>query len=135
MKVLVCGGRTWGEVVIPRGAPPHLVEAARAHAKAQKDTLCRVLDDFAPPITFLIQGGARGADRCALEWVMAKRLPNKTYKANWERHGRAAGPIRNQFMLDDGKPDLVLAFPGGDGTADMVSRAQKGGYKVVEVKL
>jgi predicted polyphosphate/ATP-dependent NAD kinase len=39
--------------------------------------------------------------------------------------GKAAGIIRNQRMLDEGKPDLVIAFQGGDGTADMVRRANK----------
>jgi hypothetical protein len=47
--------------------------------------------------------------------------------------GKAAGPIRNQRMIDEGKPDLVIAFPGGRGTADMVSRAKKAGIPVQEI--
>ena len=46
--------------------------------------------------------------------------------ADWTKHGKAAGPIRNQKMLDE-CPDLVVAFPGGKGTADMVRRAMKAG--------
>lgn len=45
-------------------------------------------------------------------------------------NGKAAGPIRNQRMLDEGKPDLVVAFPGGRGTADMVRRAKAAGVPV-----
>jgi hypothetical protein len=52
------------------------------------------------------------------------------YKAEWDKHGRAAGPIRNQQMLDDGKPDLVLAFAGGRGTDDMCRRAREAGIEV-----
>ncbi len=54
------------------------------------------------------------------------------FRALWERHGRAAGVIRNQAMLDYGI-DLVLAFPGGRGTADMVRRARSAGVAVAAV--
>jgi hypothetical protein len=37
-------------------------------------------------------------------------------------------------MLDEGKPDLVIGFPGGTGTADMLSRAEIAGVKIIEVK-
>jgi hypothetical protein len=47
------------------------------------------------------------------------------------KHGRAAGPIRNQAILDEGKPDLVVAFPGGRGTTDMVSRVQNARIEVL----
>lgn len=52
---------------------------------------------------------------------------------SWKDHGKAAGPIRNQLMLDDFKPDLVVAFPGGKGTADMVKKAQDAGVTVILV--
>jgi len=48
-------------------------------------------------------------------------------------HGRAAGPVRNAQMLAEGKPDFVVAFPGGRGTADMCKQARARGVKVVEV--
>jgi hypothetical protein len=50
-----------------------------------------------------------------------------TVPADWQKHGTAAGPIRNKQMIVSGKPDLVLAFPGGRGTADMSRRAEKHG--------
>ena len=55
------------------------------------------------------------------------------YPAPWKRFGPSAGGIRNQQMLDEGKPDLVVAFPGGKGTADMVRRAENAGVKVIKV--
>ncbi len=57
----------------------------------------------------------------------------EVYEADWHEHGRAAGPIRNARMIAEGRPDLVIAFPGGRGTADMVSRARKAGIEVREV--
>ena len=44
-----------------------------------------------------------------------------------------AGFVRNQRMIDEGKPDLCVAFPGGDGTADMVKRARAAGIEVLEI--
>jgi hypothetical protein len=52
-------------------------------------------------------------------------------KADWRKYGAAAGPIRNQRMLE-GPPDIVVAFAGGKGTADMVQRARAAGIAVIE---
>lgn len=71
----------------------------------------------------------------ASEWA-AKRhgeVIERPFPADWVTLGKAAGPIRNQQMLDEAKPDWVVAFPGGNGTADMVRRARKAGVKIVEV--
>ena len=84
-------------------------------------------------VTEVIHGGARGADYVMGEIAKAAGLPVSIYPADWRKHGKKAGPIRNQLMLDDGKPDCVLAYPGGRGTADMVRRAKVAGVRVVEV--
>lgn len=60
-------------------------------------------------------------------------VPVIVYHADWNAHGRSAGPIRNAKMLAEGKPDLVVAFPGGKGTAHMVGIARKAGVPVVEM--
>jgi hypothetical protein len=106
MKVLVCGGRDFSD---------------RAFA-------IRVLDEIDPAV--VIHGGALGADLIAKEWAVSRVRPHWTFPADWYENGKAAGPIRNQQMLDIGKPDLVVAFPGGRGTADMVRRAEKAGVPV-----
>jgi hypothetical protein len=82
----------------------------------------------------LIHGGATGADRLASLYAKSWGIKCTSYPANWRNLGKAAGPIRNQQMIDEGKPDLVIAFPGGRGTADMVRRAKAAGIEVVEVK-
>lgn len=79
------------------------------------------------PIKMLIHGAARGADTLAAEWAAARGVTAEAYPANWDLHGRSAGPIRNRRMLRKGKPDVVIAFPGGAGTADMIRQAKAAG--------
>lgn len=82
----------------------------------------------------LIHGGATGVDafveEAARTWKRVRQVLR--FRAEWDKYGPAAGPIRNQRMVDDGKPDLVIAFPGGRGTADMKRRACAAGIPVVE---
>lgn len=77
------------------------------------------------PITLLIHGAARGADSTSALWAKNRNVPQAPFPANWDKHGKAAGPIRNQQMIDEGYPTAYHAFPGGNGTADMVRRCQK----------
>ena len=117
MRILVCGGRHF----------------------ADRDLLARTLAPYKPdpPIAAsehkIIHGGASGADRLAREWCEVFGVPYREFPAEWNRHGRRAGPVRNQRMIDEGRPDLVIAFPGGRGTADMVWRARAAGIPVHEV--
>jgi hypothetical protein len=75
------------------------------------------------PITLIIEGGALGADRLAREWAEVSGVSVQTFEAEWKRFGRRAGPLRNKRMLDEGRPDGVVAFPGGAGTANMIDLA------------
>lgn len=81
--------------------------------------------------SLLVHGGASGADKLAGEWAKARMVPVKVYMAEWSKHGRAAGPIRNRDMLQE-TPALVVAFPGGIGTANMVQVAREHGIEVIE---
>ncbi len=109
MRVLVCGSRRW---------PHYAVMEERMK--------------LIPPPVVIIEGEAKGAD------IMARRIAERLgyvvvrFPANWVRYGRGAGPRRNQQMLDDGRPDLVLAYPMPDsvGTQDMIDRARKAGIPV-----
>ena len=85
-------------------------------------------------ITLLIQGGADGADRLCAEWGWDNGIPVGTYNADWRTHGKAAGPMRNQRMIDDGKPDAAVAFKGGRGTADMVGRIRAAAIPVRDLR-
>lgn len=119
MRVLVCGGRAYSD---------------RDHIW---NTLCEI-DAARGPITCVIHGAATGADSEAMIWAQTPRISGRKilhapFVADWRTHGKAAGPLRNQRMIEQGKPDLVVAFPGGRGTADCVSRARAAGIEVIEI--
>lgn len=82
------------------------------------------------PSAVLVHGAARGADTLsATQWIAWGRRV-EAWPANWREHGKGAGPRRNQAMVDSGL-DLLVAFPGGKGTADMVARCHKAGVPVI----
>lgn len=107
LRVIVCGGRDYTD---------------RDAVVATLDTLLHTRGPFV-----LISGAARGADSLAAAWAKANK-PNGIdlveYLADWENDGKAAGPIRNSLMLVHGRPNGVVAFPGGVGTADMIRKAK-----------
>lgn len=114
MRVLVCGGRNF----------------------YNKALIKRTLDELhkKTPITCLIHGGASGADFLANHWATAySGVPVEEYKYERGGTGKRAGHVRNLMMLVQGKPDIVVAFPGEDGTADMKRQARKANVKVVEI--
>lgn len=83
----------------------------------------------ATPITLLINGGQTGADRLAECWAISRGVKKHREIADWRRYGdKLAGVIRNQKILDDFRPDMVVAFPGGRGTNDMIRRAKAISY-------
>lgn len=110
MRVLVTGGRTF-------------TDTAWLHAALD-------LLHSMTPITEIIEGGASGADVRAGEWACRRELKCTVVPAQWEKHGRSAGYIRNSEMAKM-LPDVVLACPGGKGTANMVEIARATKLKVV----
>lgn len=89
----------------------------------------RHLSEFYNGIAVVIEGEADGADRLSRRAAEELGIPVEPYPADWQRYGRAAGPIRNQKQLDDGKPDVAVVFhrdlAQSKGTADMVRRLRK----------
>lgn len=119
MRALITGGRDFRDV----------------------ETVERVLDivlgNCAAPS--IVHGNATGADTIADNWAIKRNAADGTEwckrivrPADWHKHGRAAGAIRNSEMLLE-QPEIVIAFPGGRGTADMVRKAQAAGVLVLEV--
>jgi len=84
-------------------------------------------------ITTVVSGAARGADTLGFKWALQRQVKACIYPAEWDKLGKKAGPIRNQRMLDEEHPDLVIAFPGGSGTSDMVSRAAQAKIEFIRV--
>ena len=131
MRVLVCGGRDYWN----------------------RDQIWWVLGDLHKrrgPIAVLIHGNASGADQHSRNWARYHDIDDERYDADWQdlshpdavvkthpdgrQYDAMAGPRRNKRMIDEGRPDLVVAFPGGTGTADMVKQAKQAGIEVIEVE-
>jgi hypothetical protein len=136
MKVLVCGGRDFGKspTLFPPGPECILAQERYARDKALLWGELDALDAGAGRVSEVIHGGASGADSLAHYWGLEREVRTVTFNADWKNQGKAAGPLRNQRMLAEGRPDLVLAAPGGKGTADMVRRARAAGVEVKELK-
>jgi SLOG family YspA-like protein len=82
-------------------------------------------------IKLIIHGGAsRGADQIAGTWAAQRQVPVEVFKPDWIKWRYSAGPVRNQCMISDGRPDLVVAAPGGGYTTDCIRRAERAGIKV-----
>ncbi len=117
MRILVTGSRVWNREDLVRGAiHQYLVDQGAA--------------DIADVV--IIHGACpTGADLHAARWASDFDVRQETYPANWGQHGKAAGPIRNQQMVDAGA-DVCLAFPLGAsrGTRDCMARARKAGIPV-----
>lgn len=115
-RVIICGSRTWDD--------DQIIDVI----------VSGLAQEYAPLV--VIHGAAPGADSMAeesahVDQVRGRNVDVVPFPADWNRHGRAAGPLRNQQMLEDGKPDWVIAFTdnleASRGTRDMVRRAHKAG--------
>lgn len=124
--MLVCGGRDLKEYNYVRDKLDALCEYRGCIHEPDK------FGNFLPNV-FIISGGAKGADSFAIDWAIVNWCQYKEYEADWGKYGKKAGPIRNQQMLDEGNPDLVVAFPtkNSRGTFDMIRRANKAGVETI----
>lgn len=77
------------------------------------------------PITQVFSGGARGVDSLAIQWAHEKNLPLQIFHADWDTHGKAAGPIRNQLMAAHAEALVALWDGKSRGTANMIEIAKK----------
>jgi hypothetical protein len=126
LRVLICGDRNWND--------PGVIQAVLNGLLWEREE---------GGILTVIEGEARGADRMAGEWAefepeWSDNIVLLKFPAQWDKHHKAAGPIRNQQMLVEGKPDVVYAFhddlENSKGTADMVRRARKAGIPVYNIR-
>ena len=123
LRVIVCGGRNF----------------------QNNDEVSRILDQVQPDL--IIHGAARGADTLAQYYAVTHNIPHHPFPAQWQTHDddecgewckraaycRLAGPRRNAQMLRGSNPTMVVAFPGGNGTAHMVKIAREAGLPVIQI--
>ena len=109
-RILVCGGREYDD----------------------HKTLSKILHALKP--IEIIQGGQKkkikegvyiGADYHALQFAIENEIHYQTFEADWNKYKKCAGFIRNKQMLIEGCPDFTVAFPGGNGTLDMINQTLK----------
>ena len=114
IKVLICGSRGFNDYVL------------------MKVQIMKLLDRFGTTIT-IISGGAKGADKLAEDVAKQLGISITILEPDWDKHGKGAGMIRNNAMLDM-KPNIVLAFWDGNskGTKHTISEARK---RKIEVHL
>ncbi len=113
-RILVCGGRDYTN--------KELVYSVLNAAKAAHNIEC------------IISGMAQGADTFGSMWAIENNIPLLKFPADWKTYGGAAGPIRNQQMLNEGKPNLIFAFPGKNGTKNMIKIGKRAGIVVLSIK-
>lgn len=116
-RVLVCGSRSWDD--------PSIVGVVLAGYERRASELGGRLS--------VISGMARGADSHAAAWADNHSVPLLKYPADWKTFGKRAGFVRNKRMLDEGRPDVVVAFArdlaSSRGTNMMVELARSAGVK------
>ena len=71
----------------------------------------------------LAHGDCKGADHLCRDFAVKAGWRVVPYPADWQKLGNRAGPIRNAHLLDDFKPDYLIAFPGNRGTMNMINLA------------
>ena len=120
MRILVCGGRDYQNRNRVFEVLSDLVNMSEDNPLGDH---CTIIHGSCPT----------GADRWADEWAVVHWKSIDEYPADWKRFGHSAGPRRNTQMIDESAPDLVVAFPGRDGTADCVRKAEAAGIEVMKV--
>ena len=73
----------------------------------------------------VITGGCRGVDQIAYDFAQRMFAKNEVFKADWNKYGKAAGPIRNRQMAENA--DILVAFWDGEskGTKNAIDEARK----------
>jgi len=130
-RVIVCGGRNYGwQMNANRTKTVNKVEVEYLFRKL--DLLIYAVEGVIGRQLVIIQGEADGADAWAKKWAEINSIKTLDFPADWDTHKKSAGFIRNKQMLDEGNPELVIAFKGGNGTAMMVDIARNGKVPVKE---
>lgn len=127
-RLLVCGGRDYGYRTDPKTGKKEKYQPEIDHIWHTLDLVWR---SIGRPL-LVIEGEQRGVDLLAREWAEEKGLEVKGFPADWDKYQKRAGFIRNAQMLEEGKPQAVVAFPGGVGTRMMVSLSRRAGIPVKE---
>ena len=106
-----------------------IIAGGRSYRLSEIDT--KHLDDL-EGVTEVVSGGAAGVDRDGEAWAERRGIPVRRFPADWKRHGKAAGPVRNRAMA--AYADAVALFPGKRGTESMFEEARKAGIVIYDFR-
>ena len=112
MKIIVAGSRLYDNISV----------------------ISHIMEDYLGEITEVVSGAAKGVDACGERWAEMNNLPIRRFIAEWDRYGRAAGPIRNGAMADYADMAVVFYDPEMSvGSANMIEQMKKRGKPVKEI--
>ena len=95
-----------------------------------RSTLLEAIEEAQFDITEVVSGGAKGVDRLGEQYAMIRNIPLHIYEADWERNGRAAGPLRNKKMAENAEALIAIWDGVSRGTKNMIETAEKHGLLV-----
>lgn len=151
LRILVCGSRWYGRAKADYASEEEKLFDLKNRVEPQKRKLTDILareissrgyseylhnGEIDVINTIIISGMALGADTLAVEFADWYGIPTLKFPADWDRYKKGAGPIRNQQMIDEGKPNLCVAFlmPNSRGTRDMITRCKFENIEVIEIE-
>jgi hypothetical protein len=153
MRILICGDRNWTDrekiaqqlriiaIVFDKAFGTDISTRDASEAEVVIIQGCNGYDEDGKPSFYSGKPTVRGADMIAREEALKLGFAVADYpvsKEDWQNLGRAAGPIRNQLQIDDGRPDWSLAFHSNieesKGTKDMVRRSREAGLPTEVIK-
>lgn len=105
LSVIVAGSREILDVLSENGQRRIVAEAIR---------------ESGFPVAEVVSGTARGVDRLGEEWAVEHDVPVARFPADWDRHGRSAGYIRNEEMAEYADALVAIHVNESPGTGHMV---------------
>lgn len=89
------------------------------------DLIDEAVKDSGFAVEAVVCGCARGADTWGAEWAKLRDIPILRFPAEWDKYGRAAGPIRNSQMRDAADALIVFIYPGSRGSINMLEQMER----------
>ncbi len=104
--------------------------------REQELTVKFYLNLFAKDGSVIVGDCPTGVDKIVAEWCSDNNVEYVVYKANWDKYGKAAGPLRNKAMVAS-KPDMTIGFPLGEsrGTWNCLLQASEKKLPVATIPL
>ena len=92
--------------------------------------VCQAVEEAGWEITTVISGCAKGVDSLGEQYAVVHGIPVERHPADWNRLGRAAGPLRNHEMAQCAEALIAVLYSGSRGTENMIQEARKAGLKI-----